>query len=318
MEKELTFEELYEAYNLCLKNKKRKIGTFNFVNDDLCRNLMELLDELNKHTYVPKQSNCYAITDPALREIYAAQFGDRIVQHFYMKEIEDILEKELVEGCCSCRKEKGNDYALRLLKKYLMETSKNGTKNCYFLKIDLSGYFMSISRKQVSDKFIELIENKYNGTHKELLLYLTPIIFENNPAKDCIQKCNEEIRRQVPDRRKMNPQSDYGMAIGNLTSQAGSNLNLSDFDNYVTNKLKLTKYIRYVDDIVIISENRNKLVNSLPYIIEKLKESNQTLNMKKTRIDTAYHGVPFLGKVSYPYGYQKPKKNNNYKNISKS
>ena len=32
------------------------------------------------------------------------------------------------------------------------------------------------------------------------------------------------------------------------------------------------------------------------------------MNNTKTRIDTAYHGVPFLGKVSYPYGYQKPSK----------
>lgn len=32
------------------------------------------------------------------------------------------------------------------------------------------------------------------------------------------------------------------------------------------------------------------------------------VNRKKTKIDTAYHGVKFLGKVSYPYGYQKPSK----------
>lgn len=89
MEDKITFEELYEAYILCLKNKKRKIGTFNFVNDSICENLITLLDELNNRTYVPRQSNCYVITDPALREIYAAQFTDRIVQHFYMKEIED-------------------------------------------------------------------------------------------------------------------------------------------------------------------------------------------------------------------------------------
>lgn len=308
MEKELTFEELYEAYNLCLKNKKRKTGTFNFVNNDLCKNLIELLDELNKRKYVPRKSNCYIITDPALREIYAAQFCDRIVQHFYMKEIEDILENELIDGCCSCRKGKGGDYALKLLRKYLMETSKNGTKNCFFLKIDLSGYFMSIDRKQVSNKFSELIKSKYKGKHKELLLYLTPNIFENNPAKDCIQKCNERIKKQVPDRRKMNPKSDYGMAIGNLTSQAGSNLNLAELDKYVINKLNLKKYIRYVDDIIIISENKTQLIDALPYIIEKLKETNQTINMKKTKIDTAYNGVSFLGKVSYPYGYQKPRK----------
>lgn len=308
MDEELTFEELYEAYNLCLKNKKKKIGTYNFTNEDLCKNLFNLLYELNNRKYVPKQSNCYVVTDPALREIYAAQFSDRIVQHFYMKELEDILESELVDGCCSCRKKKGNDYALSLLRKYLMETSKNGTKDCFFLKIDLSGYFMSIDRKQVGNKFLKLINNKYKGKHKELLSYLTPIIFENNPSINCIYKCDDNIRMQVPERRKMNPNSCYGMAIGNLTSQAGSNLNLNKFDNYIIKELKLTKYIRYVDDIVIIADNKKELYEALPYIIKELKETNQTINKKKTKIDTAYHGVPFLGKVSYPYGYQKPKR----------
>ena len=308
MKDKITFEELYEAYILCLKNKKRKIGTFNFVNDNICKNLITILDELNNRAYVPRKSNCYVITDPALREIYAAQFIDRIVQHFYMKEIEDILDKELVDGCCSCRKERGNDYALKLLEKYLVETSNNGTKDCFFLKIDLSGYFMSIDRKQISEKFLELIRTKYAGKHKELLIYLTPIIFENNPALNCIYKCDEKLRKIVPERRKMNPQSDYGMAIGNLTAQAGSNLNLNDFDNFVERDLKLTNYVRYVDDIVIVSDDKKELITKLPIIMEKLKETNQTLNKKKTKIETAYYGVPFLGKVSYPYGYQRAKK----------
>ena len=304
----LKFEELYNAYLLCLKNKKRKAGTFNFVNSNLCENLISLLDSLNNRTYKPQASNCYVITDPALREIYAAQFRDRIVQHFYMKEIEEILDKKLVDGCCSCRKGKGTDYALILLKKYLVETSNNGKKDCYFLKIDLSGYFMSIDRKQISDKFEKLIVQEYTGKHKELLLYLTPIIFKNNPAQNCKYKCNENVRNNVPERRKMNPKSEYGMAIGNLTAQAASNLNLSDFDNYVVHELNMKKYVRYVDDIIIVSNNKSELIKSLPYICKKLEESHQKLNKKKTKIDTAFHGVKFLGKISYPYGYQKPTK----------
>ena len=65
MEDKLTFEEIYEAYIMCLKNKKRKFGTFNFVNDELCKNLFEILEKLNNREYEPQPSNCYVITDPA-------------------------------------------------------------------------------------------------------------------------------------------------------------------------------------------------------------------------------------------------------------
>lgn len=95
---------------------------------------------------------------------------------------------------------------------------------------------------------------------------------------------------------------------GNLTAQAASNFNLSEFDSYVINELGLKEYVRYVDDIVILADNKKILFESLPFIIQKLQETHQTINRKKTRIDTAYHGVPFLGKMSYPYGYQKPTK----------
>ena len=283
MEDKITFEEIYEAYLLCLKNKKGKQGTYKFVNENLCENLMELVNNLNERNYNPKPSNCYVITEPALREIYAAQFSDRVIQHFYMKEIEDILDEELVDGCCSCRKQRGTDYALKLLKKYLVETSNYGKKDCFFLKIDLSGYFMSIDRKQVGEKFSKLIMEKYKGKHKELLLYLTPLIFENNPALNCRYKCNEKMRKQVPERRKMKKDWKYGMAIGNLTAQAGSNLNLCDFDNYVIKELKLEKYVRYVDALVIIADNKSKLISSIPLIKQKLKGTHQKINRKKQK-----------------------------------
>lgn len=77
-----------------------------------------------------------------------------------MKELRDILNNELVKGCSSCIKRKGTAYALNLVKKYAVEVSNNGTKDCYFLKIDLSGYFMSIKREIVCNKFIDLINRK--------------------------------------------------------------------------------------------------------------------------------------------------------------
>ncbi len=166
----LTFEDLYNAYECCLKRKKNKSGTYTFANMDLCENLYVLLEDLNNRTYELSPSNCYGITTPAPREIYAAQFRDRIVQHFYMNEINDILEAQLIDTCCSCRKGKGVDYALKSLKEMILKVSENGTKDCYFLKLDLSGYFMAIDREQITEKFIDLIENNYSGKYKELIL----------------------------------------------------------------------------------------------------------------------------------------------------
>ncbi|MGN1300319.1 MAG: hypothetical protein ACI4VC_03115 [Clostridia bacterium] len=71
-----------------------------------------------------------------------------------MEELGDTLDSELVEGCSSCIKNRGTAYALRKLKEYVIETSYNGKKDCYFLKIDLSGYFMSINREIVCNKFL--------------------------------------------------------------------------------------------------------------------------------------------------------------------
>ena len=308
MEEELSFEELYIAYLSCLKRKKNKKGTYEFVNSDLCKNLISLLDSLNNRTYKPNKSNCYVVTDPALREIFAASFKDRVVQHFYMNKINNILESELVDGCSSCRKNKGTDFALKLLKDYVVNISDHGKKDCYFLKIDLSGYFMSINRNIVNNKFKKLIKDKYKGKHKDLLLYLTPIIFLNNPALNCIYKCSDKVRNMVPERRRMKSNSICGLAIGNLTSQAASNLNLNDFDHYVIEDLGLTNYVRYVDDIIIVSDSKYRLKEVMNLIIDKLCETNQLLNTKKTRIDTAYHGISFLGRITYPYGYQKPSK----------
>ena len=307
MEK-VAFEDLHKAFKLCLKNKKNKNSTYDFYNNDLYKNLYMLLVEINDRTYQPMPSDCYGVTYPTPREIYAAKFKDRIIQHFYMMYVEELLEKELIRNCCSCRKDKGVDYALKQLKDMVIKVSQNGTSDCYFLKIDLSGFFMNIERETLSKAFYDLINEKYIGKYKEVLLWLTPIIFLKNPAKDCIKHLEEKFYKLIPERRVLKPDSELGLAIGNLTSQGGANMYLNEFDHYVTENLGFENYIRYVDDIIVISDDKTKLINSLAIIKEKLEEKGQHTNDKKTKISTAYYGVPFLGKVTFPYGYQKATK----------
>ena len=164
---------------------------------------------------------------------------------------------------------------------------------------------MSIRRERVTRLMTELIEKKYRGDYKEELLYLAPIIYMNNPAKSRIMKTSWEIWNLIPERKRMDPNGETGLAIGNITAQDGSNLNLDGFDHYFIDDLGLDKYVRYVDDAIALNRDEKRLRDALLLAEAKLAESGQKLNLRKTKIDTAYHGIKFLGKMTYPYGCQK-------------
>lgn len=298
------FERISCAYEDCIKRKRNKMSAMEFSAENLIPNLVSLLNDINNRTYTTSPSKCFVTLDPTVREIFAADFRDRIVQHFYIQEIEDILEDTLVDNTASCRKNKGVGYALEILKKNVVEVSNYGKKDCFYLKIDLSGYFMSLNRDYISTLFENLILQKYSGKYKEELLYLTPIIFKDDPTYNCIVNAYPELLELVPDRKSIFKSNGKGLAIGNLTAQAGSNLNLNYLDHYCIEDLHLDSYIRYVDDIIILHENRKCLVRAFFSIKEKLKESGQILNEKKTIMEKAYYGISFLGKITYPYGYQ--------------
>ena len=304
----ITFERIYTAYENCVRKKGKSTSALQFSYADLVDNLQSIVDDLNNRTYVHGRSSCFVNLDPCPREIFAAQFRDRVIQHFYCEELEPVFNRILIANTTSCRKNKGTDYALKVLHDDLVRLTDKGKKDCYFLKIDLSGYFMSIDRNNIIQLMLDLIEKEYHGEYKDLLLYLAPIIYGNNPAKDKIVKCNPEIFDLVPERKRMNPEGNKGLAIGNITAQVGSNLYLNEFDHYCVEELKAEGYVRYVDDIIILMQDGLKLKQKIPEIFAKLEASGTTVNKQKTICDTVYHGVKFLGKVSFPYGYQRQAK----------
>lgn len=300
----ITFERIELAYKECIKKKSSKLSAMKFSAEDLCGNLQKIVDDINNRVYATSPSTCFVITYPTIREIFAADFRDRIVQHFFVQETTPILDKFLIENTTSCRLNKGTGYALEKLRQFAVEVSNYGKEDCFYLKIDFLGYFMSIRREYLTQLFIDIINNFYKGEYEEELLYLAPIIYLDDPTLNCILKVAPEILDKVPIRKSIFKSNDKGIAIGNITAQTGSNLNLNGFDHYITEGLNFPYYVRYVDDAIILSRNRKELIRALPLIEAKAAESGQEINMKKTKIETLYHGVQFLGKMTYPYGYQ--------------
>lgn len=301
----ITFERIELAYKECIKKKRSKLSAMEFSAEDLCGNLQKIVDDINNKTYTTSPSTCFVITSPTIREIFAADFRDRIVQHFFVQETTPILDKLLVENTTSCRLNKGTGYALEKLRQFVVEVSNYGKEDCFYLKIDFSGYFMSILREYLTQLFIDIINIFYRGEYREELLYLAPIIYMDDPTLNCILKVAPEILDKVPARKSIFKSNNRGIAIGNITAQIGSNLNLNGFDHYIIENLDFPYYVRYVDDAIILDRNRKRLIRALPLIEAKASESGQEINAKKTKIETLYHGVQFLGKITYPYGYQK-------------
>lgn len=102
-----TYNEVYEAYLDCYKNKKNSPGAILF-RENLYNNIKILTDEINNHCYSPLPSTAFVITDPKLREIFAANFRDRIIHNLIIIELLLYFEEYFIQDSFSCMPGKGN------------------------------------------------------------------------------------------------------------------------------------------------------------------------------------------------------------------
>jgi hypothetical protein len=91
-----------------------------------------------------------------------------------------------------------------------------------------------------------------------------------------------------------------GLPIGNLTSQFWANCYLNPFDHFVKRNLRCKGYLRYVDDFLLFSDNKDELNAWREKITAKLCEFRLTLHENKCQPRPVTEGIPFLGFVLYP------------------
>jgi hypothetical protein len=100
----------------------------------------------------------------------------------------------------------------------------------------------------------------------------------------------------IPKSKSLFYSGGRGLPIGNLTSQFFANIYLNELDQFITKELGLDKYVRYVDDFIIISDDRGKLCLSIKIIDDFLnKNLNLKIHPKKIYLQPIYSGVDYLG-----------------------
>jgi len=75
-----SFRALWRQYRTCRRNKRNTRNALAFE-VDVEAGLLALQQELRAHTYRPGPSICFVTGGPKSREVFAADFRDRIVHH---------------------------------------------------------------------------------------------------------------------------------------------------------------------------------------------------------------------------------------------
>ena len=310
--KEQLLKDIYRAYKDARKHKQSRMYQLKFEYD-LEKNLIELRDELMAKTYKPRPSICFIIHDPKMREVFAANFRDRIVHHLFYNYTHKLFESTFIYDSYSCIKKRGTHFGVKRLKHHILSVSNNYKTPCYILKIDIKGYFMHIDRSVLFKECMRTLSkmenhNKCSMSHTSnidfrFVHYLLDIIINNNPIDDCIVLGDVSDWNMLPsDKSMMCAKSGCGLPIGNLSSQLFSNVYMNVFDQFVKRQLKCRHYGRYVDDAYIVADSKERLHEIIPQVRNFLKDRlHLSINECKLQIFNAQHGTEFLGAYIKPF-----------------
>ena len=290
-----TIEDLFEAYYSCRKHKRNTINALKFE-INLEQNMMNLYHDLKNNNYEISKSICFISFHPKIREIWAADFRDRIVHHLVYNFLQERFERSFIFDTYSCIRKKGTLKACRRVEKFTRSITNNYQEKAYFLKADVKSFFMGIDKNILYKFLLKKVDELW------IQKLLKQIIF-NEPIKNCLVQSKKEELKKVPKHKSLwYAPKNKGLPIGNLTSQFFANIYLNELDQFVKHKLKCKYYLRYADDIIIFNKSP-KLLNQAYNQIEIFLEKELVLKLHpgKKEINTLDKGINFVGYIIKPH-----------------
>jgi len=259
-----SFEQLRLSARLARKGVRLNRSLVSFWSE-LDSNLLALRNELLSFTYQPQPYTEFMLSDPKPRKIQAADFADRVVHHSLCKSLMPHFERSYLAHSFACQVGKGNHRAVQQVQRFTRKFQEG-----FFLKIDVRHCFESIDHGVLMNRVKSRIACAET-------LWLTECIVGHGGV------------------------NGKGLPIGNLTSQHFANFYLDVLDHYCVERLFVKGFVRYMDDVLLFSNDKHHLEEVLGELTLWLP-SRLKLELKhtSTRLAPVYVGVPFLGFRIYP------------------
>lgn len=262
-----SFENLYDAMHKCKRDVMWKASVAGYVKNGLV-NCHRLHNQLMDGTYTIDKYSYFTITEPKRRDIVSTRMKDRVFQRSL---VDNYLYHQMTKGLIydnpACQIGKGTDFSMDRLTCHMQRYFKKHGVEGYVLQCDISNFFGS-TRHDVAKKVVD------KRVHDDWVKPHVYKIIESFGTDD---------------------EPDVGMGLGSQVTQLVQLAILDDLDHFIKEKLGIKQYIRYMDDFLLIHENKEYLKHCWEQIEIELSKIHLKLNTKKTQLYPLKHGINFLG-----------------------
>ncbi|MCY7278168.1 MAG: RNA-directed DNA polymerase [Phormidesmis sp. CAN_BIN44] len=268
------FSNLLSAAQKAQKGKRFRANILAF-NYNLEQELQQLQIELQTKTYIPGEYRTFEIKEPKPRMISAAPYRDRVVHHALCNIIAPVFERTLIHDCYANRIGFGSHRALRRFTKFARSSK-------YVLQCDIRKYFPSIDHEILKS----ILRRKIKCPDA---LWLIDTLIDGSNQQELITHYFPKDDLFTPFQRRQ------GLPIGNLTSQFFANIYLSNLDHFIKEQLKVSKYLRYVDDFALFSDDWQLLTEARQKIEAHLAKLRLKIHPIKSQLFETQQGANFVG-----------------------
>lgn len=266
-EKACAFRSLYKAMHKCKKNVMWKDSVAGYVKNGLV-NCYKLRHQLLSDTYKIDKYSVFTIYEPKKREIVSTRMKDRVFQRSLSDNyLYEAITKSFIYDNHACQVGKGTGKARDRLACHMQRYFRKNGLDGYILKCDLTNYFGSTPHSVAKASVRERTGDSWANYHTDKII---------------------ESFNQGPD-------PDVGMGLGSEITQLTQLAVLDKMDHMIKERLRIKQYIRYMDDFILIHQDKDYLKYCLEEINKHVTGLNLKLSVKKTQIFPLKQGVKFLG-----------------------
>jgi len=259
----------------------------------------------------------FTVCDPKRREIAKASVRDRVLHHAIHRVLAPLFDRSFIFDSYSSRVGKGTHAAGKRFRKFAWRLSRNHTKTVWVLQLDVRRFFDSVDHGILLGllwKKISKVQQPHPSCHSERVCESKNLFLANGDpsttlgmtGKNDLFKMNDDENNLLhllgTVIRSFETTPGKGIPLGNLTSQLFSNVSLDPLDQFAKRTLRAKHYLRYADDVAILSRDRAFLERCRDEVSGFLKrELGLELHPKKVTLKKWHEGIDFLGSVHFPF-----------------